>query len=176
MRFCQYVQKKPSHESSEQRVLGPLTAEEITRSENYWLTLAQSSLMKKMKDGELKSLTPFLDSNGIIRVGGRIDSTLVSYNQAHPALLPYGHWISVLVTREAHQFGHSGVAATTAKVRRRYWVIKGHNIAKTVKDHCTFCKEIKGKLPPSLWPTYLLNECNPILHHFSIRPAIISAQ
>ena len=99
-----------------------------------------------MKDGELKSLTPFFDSEGIIRVSGRIDQVQLSYNQAHPTLLPYKHWISKLVTRDAHQSGHFGVATTAAKARRRYLIIKGHKIAKTVKDHCAFCKEMEKKI------------------------------
>ena len=110
--------------------LGPLTADEIKRSEKYWRKTTQSNLVRKMKDGELKSLTSFFDSEGIIRVGGRINQAQLSYNQVHPALLPYKHWISKLVTRDAHQSGHSGVATTAAKARRRYWIIKGHKIAK----------------------------------------------
>ena len=73
MRFCRNVHFKSSHESNEEMTLGLLTADEIKRSEKYWLKTTQSKLVRKMKDGELKSLTPFFDSEVIIRVGGRVD-------------------------------------------------------------------------------------------------------
>jgi len=75
-----------------------------------------------------------VDDKGIIRVGGRVDPHLFSYDGKCPALLPCDHWISILVTRNAHQAGHLVVAATTAKIRRRYWIIKGTNVAKTIKQ------------------------------------------
>ena len=87
MRFCRNVHIKSSHKSNEEMTLGLLTADEIKRSEKYWLKTTQSNLVRKMKDGELKSLTPFFHSEGIIRVGGRIDQVQLSYNEAHPALL-----------------------------------------------------------------------------------------
>ena len=81
-----------------------------------------------MKKGDFKTLSPFLDTQGIIRVGGRVNPRLATYDNTRPALLPRKHWISVLVTRNAHQSGHSGVDTTTAKTRRKYWVIRGHDI------------------------------------------------
>ena len=47
----------------------------------------------------------------------------------------------LLITEEAHRMGHPGVATTTAKTRRAYWIIKVHNLAKTVKSKCVVCKE-----------------------------------
>ena len=41
-----------------------------------------------MEKAEFKSLSPFKDDKGIIRVGGRVDKAIVSYEQKHPALLP----------------------------------------------------------------------------------------
>jgi hypothetical protein len=109
LRFCRNIRIKSTRDECDD---GPLKPEEIERSEGYWLKIAQVSLAKKMKDGKLKSLTPFVDSKGIFRVGGRADPSLVlvSYGKVHPVLLPNKHWISVLVTRHAHQSGHSGVA------------------------------------------------------------------
>ena len=54
----------------------------------------------------------------MVRVGERVDQAVVSYETRHPALLPSDHWISMLITRHVHQRGPSGVAATTAKIRR----------------------------------------------------------
>ena len=117
---------------------GPLMPREIGEVELYWLKIAQIDLRQKMERGDFKMLTPFRDEKGLIRVGGRVDPCLLSYNNGHPVLLPHKHCISKLITREAHQFGHSEVAATTAKTQRKFWIIKGHDISKDKKYQCTF--------------------------------------
>ena len=58
--------------------------------------------------------------------------------------------MSTLITRKVHQVGHLGVAATTAKIRQNYWIIKGNSIAKIVKQRCTFCREMEAKVETQL--------------------------
>ena len=87
LRFCHNLRLKRTGINDEM-TLDRLTAEEIEKAEVYWLKLAQTGLVKKMKDGELKSLTPFVDSKGIIRVGGRTDPSLVSIQQSTTASPP----------------------------------------------------------------------------------------
>ena len=94
---------------------GPLMPREMGEAELYWLKFAQLDLRKKMERGDFEMLTPFTDGKGLIRVDGRVDPCLLSYNNSHPVMLSHKHWISKLITREAHQFGHLGVAATTLK-------------------------------------------------------------
>ena len=92
-----------------------LTPQELEQSQEFWIKKAQNGLEARVKAKELKMLSPFKDKDGIFRVGGRIDNALVSYETRHPALLPYGHRISKLITEEVHQKGHTGVATTVAK-------------------------------------------------------------
>jgi len=139
-RFISNCQKSDPTE----RQLGPLQPQEITQAEEYWVKSAQSSLHQKLEKGDLASLTPFVDENGIIKVGGRVDPSLMSYDNSHATLLPYSHWISTLITRDAHQYGHNGIATTTAKVRKKYWIIKGNSISKRVKRQCTFCRKLEA--------------------------------
>ena len=56
------------------------------------------------------------------------------------------HQISTLITRDAHQYGHTGIATTTAKIRKKYWIIKGNVISKRVKQQCTFCRKLEAKV------------------------------
>ena len=147
LRFCQKIRvKAASHDKTQSGHGGPLNPTEIKNAKEYWLKVAQTELTKPMKNGDFKTLTPFVDANGIIRGGGYVKPALVSYDNAHPALLPQKHWISVLVTREAHQTCHSGVHTTTARARRKYWVIQGHDIAKSEKARCVFCRKMATKV------------------------------
>ena len=129
---------------------GPLTPEELQQAEIYWIKQAQSTLQSRLERGDFKSLSPFKDENGVIRVGGRVDEAIVSYETRHPALLSSDHWISLLVTRHAHQYGHTGVAATTAKTRRKFWILKANKLSKSVKFKCTFCRELAHKAETQL--------------------------
>ena len=123
---------------------GPLSPQELQHAENHWIKESQKSLSDRLRKGELKKLSPYRDSSGIVRVGGRADKALVSYETRHPALLPKEHWISLLVTRHIHQCGHTAVAATVAKTRKRFWILQAHDLAKTVKFRCVFCREIQA--------------------------------
>ncbi|XP_068714142.1 uncharacterized protein [Montipora foliosa] len=111
---------------------GPLTSEELQQAELYWIKKAQNTLHSRPERGDFKSLSPFKDEKGIIRVGGRIDKAVVTYEERHPALLPSDHRISQMITRHMHTYGHCGVAATTAKVRRKYWFLKANKLSKSI--------------------------------------------
>ncbi|XP_014675134.1 PREDICTED: uncharacterized protein LOC106815221 [Priapulus caudatus] len=59
-------------------------------------------------------------------------------------------WISLLITRHMHEIGHSGVASTTGKVRRKYWILQAHKLAKTVKYRCVKCRELEHRVEVQL--------------------------
>lgn len=124
---------------------GPLTTHELEESRKYLIKDAQRSLHSRLKKDDFKMLSPFIDDEGIIRVGGRMDKAIVSYETKHPALLPHDHKISRLITQEAHQCGHPEVATTAAKTRTKYWILRVHDLAKTVKFKCVTCREMEPK-------------------------------
>ena len=55
-----------------------------------------------------------------------------------------------MVTRHAHQYGHSGVDATTGKTRRKFWILKANKLSKSVKSKCGFCREMAHKAETQL--------------------------
>ena len=147
---------------------GPLSPEELQNAERFWIKESQKSLHSRVKKGEFRTLSPFADGQGVVRVGGRIDQAVVSYETRHPALLPGDHWISMLITRHAHEYGHSGVAATAAKIRTKYWILKGTKLSKSVKFKCGFCKEMAHKTETQLManlPALRLAPCTPPFYH-----------
>ena len=108
--------------------------------------------LKKLQNAEISliidapiTLHRLKDEKGSIRVGGRVDKALVSYEMKHPALLPKELRISMLITSHVHKYGQSGVATRTAKVRRKYWILQRNKISKAIKNKCTFCKEMSHK-------------------------------
>ena len=176
-RFCQKVnvrQRAPDNENNEivsnLSTQGSLSPVELQEAESLWIKEAQKSLHDRLSKGEFQSLSPFQDENGIIRVGGRVSKAVVSYDCQHPVLLPREHWISVLITRQAHQFGHNGVAATAAKTRRKYSILRVNDLAKSVKFRCVFCREMAHKLESQLMsdlPPLRLAPYTPPFHYTS---------
>ena len=94
IRFCRNLRARSCRERED---IGSLNAEEIDRAEEHWVKKAQAGLSTKITKWEFKTLSPFTDDKGIIRVGGRVDPALVSRDEKHAALLPYDHLISMLI-------------------------------------------------------------------------------
>ena len=144
--------------------------EELKKAEMSWIRNAQEELKSRMKNGEFKTLSPFIDDKGIIRVGGTIDKAIVSYEGKHPVLLSNEHRISLLTTRNVHNHGHPGVATTTAKVSRKCWILKANKLSKTVKFNCVTCREMAHKAETQLMgdlPALRLSPQTPPFHYSS---------
>lgn len=125
---------------------GTMWTQQLQDAECYWIRDAQKALHERLERGDYKALSPFVDKEGSIRVGGRLDKSLASYEWKHPVLLPHGHWISMLITRYMHQLGHGGVVATAAKTRRKYWILQVHKLAKTIKYRCVVYRQMEHRV------------------------------
>ena len=149
---------------------GPLSPEELKDAETHWLKESQKTLKDRLNKGEFRNLSPYVDQEGVLRVGGRADKALVSYETRHPALLPRDHRISRLIVQHAHQFGHPGVAATVAKTRTKYWIVRAHDLAKSIKFRCVVCREIGASVESQVMadlPQSRLAPFTPPFHHTS---------
>lgn len=130
--------------------VGPLMTDELKAAELFWIKKAQASLHARHSKGEFNTLSPIKDEQGILRVGGRVDKAILSYDMKHPILLPHKHPISRLIVEHTHRIGHRGVAETTAKLRRKYWILKANSISKDVKHKCVTCKKMDHKATAQL--------------------------
>lgn len=70
---------------------------------------------------QIASLSPFLDEQNIIRVGGRLQNSTLSYNAKHPILLPAkSSFTQLVIAHKHHKQLHAGVQATIAAIRTKY--------------------------------------------------------
>ncbi|XP_076394921.1 uncharacterized protein LOC143265617 [Megachile rotundata] len=157
------------------RITGPLTVAELQEAHTRVIKLVQSVAfaqdLQNLKTGELhsksklRSLHPFLDSQGILRVGGRLQNATIPFAQKHPILLPKGNHITDLIIREAHtQNHHAGVTATLYNVRQKYWPIDGKNETRKIIRQCVRCFRVR---PPDV--EYLMGNL-PAARVTGIRP------
>ncbi|XP_076384097.1 uncharacterized protein LOC143261866 [Megalopta genalis] len=104
------------------RNTGPLTIKELQEANIRIIRSVQSVTftqdIKNLKSGELhprsklRPLHPFLDNEGILRVGGRLQNSALTFAQKHPILLPRSHHVTDLIIRDAHTKNHSDITAT----------------------------------------------------------------
>ncbi|XP_050315584.1 uncharacterized protein LOC126750120 [Anthonomus grandis grandis] len=95
---------------------------------------------KPLSNKNLIFLKPFVDSFGILRVGGRLDYAEVSYDQKHPILLPANDYVvSLMLSREHKRLGHAGPQNVLSNFRLRFWPLNGLRQIKRLIRNCTVC-------------------------------------
>ncbi|XP_028168577.1 uncharacterized protein LOC114358739 isoform X3 [Ostrinia furnacalis] len=116
---------------------------------------SERSLPRKNR---LISLTPFLDSEKVVRVGGRLDNSPYDYNIKYPILLCSKHHLTKMLFHVQHlKMLHAGPQLLLANLRLNYWTLGGRNLARSIVRQCVKCfrfkcqniQPIMGQLPLS---------------------------
>lgn len=95
----------------------------------------------------LLSLSPFIDKKGVLRVGGRIQNSQLSFETKHPIILPSNNrFTQLLFEREHRKLLHIGPQALLYLIRENYWPIGGKNIARRVVHNCITCSRNKPRM------------------------------
>ncbi|GFY30309.1 integrase catalytic domain-containing protein [Trichonephila clavipes] len=137
--------------------VGPLTVAEFKESEIKLIKHAQRSLFDKEEiPSSISNLIPFVDGEGIVRVGGRLENASVPYLHKHPAILPKGSKLSKLYFNSLHtRLFHVGLQGLLNAVRQKFWPLSGRSIARKTVHQCVTCfksrpilsSQIMGNLP-----------------------------
>ena len=180
-----------------------LSTSELMSSETYWLLFTQrqafATEIETLKSGEslsksscLFSLHPFLDSSGLLRVGGRGGNTQMPYSLIHPVILPGKHPItSLLISSEHCRLMHAGPTLLTASLNRRYCITGGRKTIRSITRGCITCRRYTARpkhqllgqipaeriMPDSVFDRVGLDYAGPfVLKYGSIRkPSFIKA-
>ncbi|CAK9813845.1 hypothetical protein ANTPLA_LOCUS8006 [Anthophora plagiata] len=131
---------------------GPLTVTELRQAHNRIIKLIQGlhfpeelqCLAKEKSNcitGKLQRLNPFVDQDGVLRVGGRLKHSLMPFSKKHPIILPKT-FVTRLIIENEHQIHlHAGVQATLYAVREKYWPIDGRGqVWKAIKNCIRCCR------------------------------------
>lgn len=141
---------------------GPLSVEELMSAEEFWIKQAQAQAysddLTRLAAGreihcgsDLRSLYPYADSKGILRVGGRLKHAPIPYQAKHPVILPKKHDIVPLILSHFHEkLNHSGVEHILAELRQRYWIPKVRSALKKIAKSCYVCRKHNAKPDPPL--------------------------
>lgn len=152
---------------SKNRILGPLTPFELNAALYTLIRSVQLTIFhldyRTLKDqralhprSHLLSLNPFLDDEQMLRVGGRLENSNLSYEKKHPLILPKDHHLTKLLIRQTHlNTLHGGPELVITMLRRRYWIINMrsavrweiHKCVKCYRHNATRCAQLMGNLP-----------------------------
>ena len=98
------------------------------------------------KKNQLAKLSPFIDEDDIIRVGGRLENAAIPYDEKHPIILPANEHGTILIVRNKHkELGHMGLEYMKGALRNKYHILKGNKLIRSVLKTCVTCKKNHGK-------------------------------
>ncbi|KRZ54428.1 hypothetical protein T02_13454 [Trichinella nativa] len=125
-----------------------LTVPEMRKAEKTWIRQVQVSAYgpgsHRRKD--LQQFNPYLDEDGILRVGGRLAFSELPREIRNPMLLPHGDGVVKLLIQHVHeQQLHAGVDQTLAATRKRFWITRGRSAVKEVVRKCVVCRRVTAK-------------------------------
>ncbi|KAK3730332.1 hypothetical protein QZH41_006955 [Actinostola sp. cb2023] len=92
----------------------------------------------------LYKLDPYVDSGGILRVGGRLRRATLSDTSKFPAILPRKAHISTLIIKHYHErMQHQGRSLTLNEVRfNGFWVVGGSSAVGIYISNCVTCRRL----------------------------------
>ncbi|XP_055846848.1 uncharacterized protein LOC129912570 [Episyrphus balteatus] len=128
-----------------------LTTEEIAESKTRLIKCAQNStfsseieILNNFKElpsrSKLISLSPFLDQNNVLRVGGRLSYSDLSFNEKHPIILCKSHRVTKLIVEYTHtHYLHAGVSLMFTILKQNYHIIGCRNLLRKTIHDCVKC-------------------------------------
>lgn len=170
-----------------------LTIDEEKSALRYWIKKEQEYFyvqeIKALSNNDdlpprsaLKALNPFVDGEGLLRVGGRLEKSTVRNNAKHPVILPDVSRLAGLIIRQTHvNTLHGGRLVMMAQIRANYWITNLRRACKTLVGRCVDCirhkKQAMEQLMGSL-PRHRVEMCLPFERTgvdyagpFEVRPA-----
>jgi hypothetical protein len=137
---------------------GPLGWDELSEAEEKLVKqhqneefFAEMSALKSntsiSNKSKILNLSPYLDNKGIIRVGGRLENSQLSYASKHPILLSSKGKLTEIIIRYYHEkYFHLGPQHLLFQVRQKYWPIHGKNLCKKIVHNCVICFKANPKM------------------------------
>ena len=109
-------------------------------------TIERTSAAKPKKSQVNRSSRIFkLDpqlTDGLLRVGGRLEKAPVKLDAKHPIILQASHHVVHLIIGFYHHIsGHSGTERVLSMIRERFWIFKGRAAVKRALSGCFGCRK-----------------------------------
>lgn len=125
------------------------------------LSLSRGSSISR----SLAQLRPFVDDQGVIRIGGRLQNSSLSENQKHPILLAKSSHLALLIVRYWHAVTcHAGSRLMTSMIMRTFWILSVRVVVRKVRSQCVVCVRLSAQSPAPVMaalPDIRVQSCRP---------------
>ncbi|XP_054773404.2 uncharacterized protein LOC129281498 [Lytechinus pictus] len=149
-------------------VMEPLTTELLLHAEKEIIRLIQRRTFDEVKSSGISKshnererrrhcketsrlcrLDPFIDDDGILRVGGHLRRSDLSFESKNPAILPQIHLTKLIVSQCHTEVAHGGRGMTTNRLRAKgYWILGSSNFISKFISQCVVCRRLRQ--PPQI--------------------------
>ena len=126
---------------------------------------------KLLQEGKLNSLRPEVDGDGIIRLGTRaLEGMKAHYKTDFFPILSHKDPIAYLWMKQIHRENHTGATSTTAKSRRKFWIIQAPRMAAKSRRSCYLCRLMDKMLAEKLMSPLPISPqtMSPTFHQISL--------
>ena len=137
----------------------------MQNAEKLWIRCVQQKcfggeiyLLKKGRnlneESKLLKLCPYLDTNALLRVKGRLENTSISIDAASPLILPPKHSYTQLLIKHFHEQAlHCGQETVLNQLRQKYWILDGRAAVRAAWSRCSICRLNRAKpVQPQMGP------------------------
>ncbi|CAK1594516.1 unnamed protein product [Parnassius mnemosyne] len=166
--YCRRVLKKEKHDSKylKDHEIEAALQTCIRKSQIDSFTTEYEQLKEKgylnIKSSKLKSLCPFLDKNGIMRIRGRLEKSELDEQVKHPIVLPHSCHLTLLIVADAHEKTlHGGPQLMANYLRSAYWVIGARSLVQQYVRKCVTCAKQRASVRNQLMGALPSVRCTP---------------
>jgi hypothetical protein len=141
--------------SSSQKLVGGLTVAERQLALQRLIKLVQEAefgddihclVQNKQCSTRLRRLRPYIGDDGLLRVGGRLEHSSLSFERKHPVILPKSHALTVLIVDHFHvMYCHAGATVLMGVLQRQFWIISAAQVIRTRIFKCIQCFRTKAR-------------------------------
>ena len=96
----------------------------------------------------LRGLSPFIDESGILRVGGRLQRSSLSFQEKHPIIMPRDNHITTMVIAYHHaKVQHQGRGMTLNEIRSSgRWIVGCSKAVSNYIHKCVKCRRMRRRV------------------------------
>lgn len=100
------------------------------------------------KSSPLRNLDPFIDTHGLLRVGGRLHNANLDQSEKTPVIIPGKHQVAALLIMHHHEhIHHQGRLFTEGAVRTAgFWILGGKRKVSSIIHQCITCRRLRAPL------------------------------
>ncbi|XP_061185131.1 uncharacterized protein LOC133193178 [Saccostrea echinata] len=100
------------------------------------------------KNSPIQKLDPYIDSEGILRVGGRLKNLSADVLFKNPMILPAKHHATTLIVRKLHaDVSYQKRHIIEGHIRSSgFWIVGGKRLVSSILHQCVTCRKLR-KVP-----------------------------